>query len=119
VWQACESAFQFPQIVGQLLQRFDFRSEGHHGEERRAVSRQIVCKNAHRLLQSHQLFRGHAAGNIQGEDDRHGARRSISLLDIVKGNRALYPIFVEFEILRAQIPHGVSFRVCDRHINGH
>src|ERR1700720_4062461 len=72
----------------------------------------------HRAAQTLYLFRCHAAGNVEREDDRQWPRFAAFVFQLEESERLLDAVLEELEIFLLQTAHRSALQIGDRGVHG-
>src|SRR2546425_541755 len=72
----------------------------------------------HRAAQTVYLFRCHAAGNVEREDDRQRPRLAVLVFHVEESEWLLDAVLEEFEIFLLQTAHSSSLEIGDGGVHG-
>src|SRR5256885_542402 len=73
----------------------------------------------HRAAQTVYLFRCHAAGNVECEDDRQRPRFAVLVFHVKESEWLLDAVLEEFEIFLLQTAHSSSLQIGDSGVDRH
>src|SRR5436189_4094093 len=113
--QAFEGALEFVAIAGQRLDGLHLHAKRHYGDGRGMIG-ETPGELPHSFTDARGFFAGHAARDVDGEDDCDRTRRTLNPFDVEGSNRPLDTVFEELEILFLEIANQSALGVGHYHV---